>query len=54
MAQPLRALAVLTEVLSSIPRTHMKAQNHLGTRHTCGTYIYIHVGLIPHKVKEKF
>jgi hypothetical protein len=29
MAQPLRALTALPEVLSSIPSNHMVAQNHL-------------------------
>jgi hypothetical protein len=29
MAQQLRALAALPEVLSSIPRNHMEAHNHL-------------------------
>jgi hypothetical protein len=29
MAQPLGALTALTEVLSSIPSTHMVAHNHL-------------------------
>jgi hypothetical protein len=42
MAQWLRALAALPEVLSSVPRNHMVAHNHLqwDLRPSSGVYSY--------------
>ena len=51
MAQQLRALAALPEVLNSIPRNHMVAHNHLEWDLMPSSSMFVNIHSVPIYIK---